>query len=419
MRVLALTNLYPNPYQPHRGQFNRQQLRALAEGHELRVIAPIAWTDEVALRRLNRSRLLPGRRACCDGLDVVHPRYLFTPKMLRGWYGHFFRWSVRAAFRDALARFQPELVYASWAYPDGWAAVRLARQAGLPVVIKVHGSDVLQLQSYPARRRPTVEALVEADGVVAVSRDIERHLGRLGVERGRIRVVYNGVDTERFRPGPMAEARRRLELPAEEPLVLFVGNLLPVKGLDVLLDACALLRKRQGRFHCLILGQGPLRPRLERLVRRLQLFDHVRLLGSRPHDQLPDWYRAADVVVLPSRSEGVPNVLLEAAACGVPWVASAVGGISEIARFGASALVPAGDASALAAALEQRLQDRRRGPVAVSNLRTHTQAARELCDLFLELTAGRSSQGAANRQVLHDEAARQRSPLAAESGSPW
>ena len=109
MRVLAVTNLYPNPYQPHRAPFNRQQLGALAAQHELAVIAPIAWTDELVLRRKFGARLAEGRRVVCDGMTVDHPRYLFPPKVLRGWYGHCYHKSVRSCFTRAVEEFRAEL----------------------------------------------------------------------------------------------------------------------------------------------------------------------------------------------------------------------------------------------------------------------------------------------------------------------
>src|SRR4051812_6430434 len=147
MRILALTNLYPSPYHPMRAAFNRQQFRALARSHEMAVIAPIAWTDEWRMRRTGRAQLPDSRRLRRDDIEIEHPRYLFPPKVARGWYGHCFRRSVRPAFRRAVAELKPDVVLASWAYPDGWAAVRLAREAGLPVAIKVHGSDVRQLDA--------------------------------------------------------------------------------------------------------------------------------------------------------------------------------------------------------------------------------------------------------------------------------
>src|SRR6516162_682944 len=132
MRVLTLTNLYPNPLHPTRGPFNRQQLRVLAEHHDVRVISPIAWPDELAWRLKGGPRLPSDRRVTCDGIGVEHPRYYFPPKYLRGWYGHFYRESVRSTFRRALTEFRPDVIYSPWAYPDGWAAVELGHQAGLP-----------------------------------------------------------------------------------------------------------------------------------------------------------------------------------------------------------------------------------------------------------------------------------------------
>jgi glycosyltransferase involved in cell wall biosynthesis len=361
VRILALTNLYPNPFQPHRAPFNRQQFRILAASHAIRVIAPIAWTDELKARWKGAPALAKTRTADRDGLTVEHPRYWFTPRLLRRQYGRFFQASTMGAFRRALDEFRPDLVFAPWAYPDGWAAVRLARKAGLPVVIQAHGSDVLLLDRFPARKHRTIQAVRDADGIVAVSQDIANHLVRYGVSADRVRVVYDGVDTSIFHPGPRKEARDRLGVADGDPLLLFIGNLLPVKAVDVLLEACRLLEESGSAFRAAIIGEGPLRITLERLAARLGIAERVRFLGSLPQQQLPDWYRAADLFVLPSYSEGVPNVLLEASACGTPYVASNVGGIPEIAHLGVARLAPPGKPAALADAIRESLSrtDRR------------------------------------------------------------
>jgi glycosyltransferase involved in cell wall biosynthesis len=350
VRILTMTNLYPNPLQPHRAPFNRNQLRVMAEKHEVRVIAPVAWTDELRARRRGAA-LPPGRRLLFDGIPVEYPRYLFPPRLLRGWYGHFYRWSVRRTFARALDEFRPDLVYAPWAYPDGWAAVELGHRAGRPVAIKVHGSDVLLLARHAQRRRRTEDALRRADCIVAVSRDLADHMIAFGVDPSRIEVVYDGVEHAVFKPGGRREARARLGLEPEEPLALFVGNLIALKGVELLVAACARLAAAGLRFTCHLIGQGSLRPRLEQQIRAGGLEGRVRLHGALPHNQLPDWYRAANVLVLPSHSEGVPNVLLEAAACRTPFIASRVGGIPEIAHLGVSRLIPAGDTAQFTEAL--------------------------------------------------------------------
>jgi glycosyltransferase involved in cell wall biosynthesis len=349
MRVLAVTNLYPNPLQPHRAPFNRQQLRALATRHEVAVIAPIAWTDELNLARKGDCQMHRTRRLTCDGITVDHPRYLFPPKVLRGWYGHCFRESVRTHFMRALEEFRPDVIYAAWAYPDGWAAVELAREAGLPVAVKVHGSDILLLGQNGARRRRTIEALNRADSVVAVSRHLAGQVAALGIDARRVSVIYNGIDQSIFHPG----ATHRDERQDDPPLVLYVGNLLPVKGMDILIDACDRLARRGVRFDCSLIGEGWMRRSIERRIRDRALQGRVRVLGARPLAELPDWYRKASLLVLPSRSEGVPNVVLEAVACGTPVVATRVGGLSEI--LADERLVPAGDVDALADAMQAGL----------------------------------------------------------------
>lgn len=346
MRILALTNLYPNPYQPNRAPFNRQQFRALAAEHEVRVIAPIAWTDERSRRRQSTATIPAERRRLSDGMVVYHPRYLFTPKVLRAQYGAFFARSVRGCFHRAVRELRPDVVLGCWGYPDGWAAVRLSREAGLPVAIKVHGSDVLTVAEHPSRRRRTIEAVIGADAVIAVSRHLAAQTVALGAEAGRVHVVYNGIDTTLFYSGSRDGARLSLGIASADPLILYAGNLVPVKGLDVLLEALALLARGGQRFRCALVGEGPLREALPSRAAELGLADRVRLVGARPLEELPVWYRAADLVVLPSRSEGVPNVLLEAAACGTPFVASSVGGIPEIAP--PDMLVEPGNAAALA-----------------------------------------------------------------------
>lgn len=353
MRVLAVTNLFPNPWEPRRAPFNRQQLRALAEQHAVRVIAPVAWTREVAAVLRGGKEMPGGRTYVRDGIVVDHPRYAFTPKVMRQWYGEFYLRSVRRRFREIVAEFKPDVVLGCWAYPDGWAAVRLAREAGLPVVIKVHGSDVLGLKGQ--RRLSAADALRAADAVVAVSSHLSAAVLRLGVDGKRVEVVYNGVDAKLFAPGDRKDARRRLGLDLDKQLLLSVGNLVPGKGLEILIRACERLARGGGDFNCLIVGDGPTKGALNARIRTAGLTDRVRLVGPRPLEQLPDWYRAADLFALPSFSEGVPNVLLEAKACGCPLVATRVGGIPEIAPQ--ACLVGAGDAVELAERIAAVLAD--------------------------------------------------------------
>lgn len=388
MRILALTNLYPNQHQPQRAPYNRLIMRELARHHAVHIIAPVAWTTSLSFRRQGKAPL-PGKTTW-DGIPVEYPTYLFPPKIFRGWYGHCLRASLCHTFKRAVAEFRPDLVYASWAYPDGWAAVQLARRAGLPVVVSVLGSDVLLVQPNTLRHRRTMTALSRADAVVTVSQDLSNKIIPFGVDPGRVRVLCTGVDPSVFRFGPQDEARRRLGL-GQGPVILAIGNLVPVKGHDVLIDACSRLARQGIAFECYLIGQGALRPRLERQIAEAGLQDRFRLLGSLPQEQLADWYRAATVVALPSRSEGVPNVQLEAAACGTPFVGTRVGGVPEFAHLGKSTLVPPDDPEQLAQALRAAIENPspRTAPVPSSS-RNIADVVAEMSQLFEEVVSSQA-----------------------------
>ena len=364
MKILALTNLYPNPLQPHRAAFNRHRLRFLSELHDVRLIAPIAWREEWTLRRRGGTPIAADRRSVTDGIAVEHPRYWYTPGMLRGLYGRFFLESVRRSFDRHVEEFAPDMVFATWAYPDGWAAVRLARRHGLPVVLQVHGSDVRRVDEYAARREGTRAALAEADGVIAVSADLGRRVVELGADPRRVQVVMDGVDRTVFLPGDRAAARQALGLDPGLRHLLFIGNLVQVKGLDILLQAGQALAAERADWHLHLIGDGSERAALERQAQAAGLAGRVSFHGPRPHHELPRWLQAADLFVLPCRTardgdrDGLPNVLMEAQAQALPCVSTRAAAVPELIEDGATGLlVEPEDVPALTAALESLIRD--------------------------------------------------------------
>jgi glycosyltransferase involved in cell wall biosynthesis len=264
--------------------------------------------------------------------------------------------SVARTVRGTLAGFSPDCILGYWAHPDGAVALRIARSLGVPSLIISGGSDVMLLTRQGRRRRGVVQALQEADAVVTVSQSLHGRVVELGVDPKKVHVVSQGLDRELFHPGDQEEARKRLGLPSRDKVLVYVGNLLPVKGLEVLLAACAALREGGTVVRLYVVGEGPLRKSLESQSAALSLSGMVTFVGARLQHQLPDWYRAADLTVLSSWSEGLPNVLRESLACGTPFVATRVGGVPEIAGCGAhNRLVPAGDPAAFAEALAAAL----------------------------------------------------------------
>ncbi|HJZ60019.1 MAG TPA: glycosyltransferase, partial [Gemmataceae bacterium] len=360
MRILFVSTIYPTPAEPGKGVFNRNLVRALSAWHEVAVLAPVPWTVDRPWRQ--PVALAPDGSRVLDGVRVHHPRYYYPPKLLASRAGWFYWRSVRATVDRLLRSFRPDVVLGYWAYPDGAAAVRIARETGGRSAVIVGGSDVLIDTRSAARRRRVVEVLRSADAVLSVSDDLRQKAVELGVRPDRSHLWRQGVATDLFRPGDRSVARVRLGIPDADPVVVWVGRMVPVKGLDILVRACGRLKEQGVGFRLYLVGDGPLRRVLEADCRALGVCDRVTFAGPCGHEQLADWYRAADLTVLPSRSEGLPNVLRESVSCGTPFVASRVGGIAEIAEAALDRLVPPEDPAALAEAIAAALAGRAARP---------------------------------------------------------
>jgi glycosyltransferase involved in cell wall biosynthesis len=325
-------------------------VEALRENsHEVRIISPRSWLE----RRGSMPRIpLPG----LVEMNVNYAPYFYTPGILRRFYDRFMWVSVGSRLRQEIAQFKPDCILSYWSHPDGSVAVRAGHEIGLPVGVIVGGSDVLLLPGQdPARGRKIARTLRTADAVITVNKHLRERVMDLGVSADRAHVVYQGVDQKLFSPGDQTVARRRVGIEENGKVLLFVGNLVPVKGIDVLLRAMARICRRGCAATLYLVGDGPLRRSLEDLAGKLEIMNWVRFVGPVLQKDLPDWYRSADLTVISSHSEGLPNVLRESLACGTPFVATNVGGISEIAETGMSRLVEAGNPELLADAIMEEL----------------------------------------------------------------
>jgi glycosyltransferase involved in cell wall biosynthesis len=368
MRILFFSSIFPRPHDPNRGIYCRHVCEALIGiGHDVRVISPRSWLEK---------RVLPQHRPAAPGLSLEYPTYFYPPRLLRHQHHHFMWASLRRSLRSAMHEWRAQCVISYFAHPDGAVAARAAREAGIPCGIIVGGSDVLVLPNESeARRRAVLNALHAADAIITVGEHLRRHVIAMGIAGEKVRAVYQGIDGQKFCPGDRIRAVRRLGLPVERPLLLYVGRLDVLKGLDVLLDACSLLRDRDVPFDLHLLGDGPLRQRLSAEAIARGLAGCVQFAGAVLHERLPDWYRAAVLTVLPSRSEGVPNVLRESLACGTPFVATNVGGVEELLEPQSCALVDANDAPALADAIAAKLRIPVRPPASAMRFDTWEESA--------------------------------------------
>ena len=267
-----------------------------------------------------------------------------------------------------LDRGEPDLIHANY-WLSGVAGHALKHELGLPLLCTFHTLARVKAELAGEegflRGRAEAEVVGCSDAILAASEHERAQLIRLyDADPDRVEVVPPGVDHELFAPGDRRASRAELGL-GDGPVLLFVGRIQPLKGVDVAIEVAA----RSRRDATLLVVGGPSgaggeaeRRRLASLVDDLNLGARVRFIPPQPHHRLATFYRAADVCLVPSRSESFGLVALEAAACGTPVVAAAVGGLQTLVEHGRTGfLVHERDAAAFAACVAELLDDRALG----------------------------------------------------------
>lgn len=354
MNLLVATNLFPDLNEPWRGLDNATLVHALQQqdpGLNIRVQA-----FRSSFRHFgNASNQVHSRNedAC------FHPEYFWTPYVpkLGGMNHRLFSFAFTRAQKSLPSDFVPQAVLVPWLFPDACGVALQTAAWGVPVVAIAQGSDVHQYLDMPFRRRAILAMSRRVKTIVTRSKDLENRLIQRGVSGDKVCTIYNGVDIHTFKPASRIAARGAFNLPQDERLLLFVGNFLPVKGLDLLLAACAQVMALQP-VRLALIGGGPLEGALRTQAAELGISDKVHFLGRHPAPEVARWMQAADAVCLTSHNEGVPNVVLESLSSGRVPVCMDVGGIAEVVApvVGKRFLVQQRDVAAYAAALLDVLQ---------------------------------------------------------------
>jgi N-acetyl-alpha-D-glucosaminyl L-malate synthase BshA len=222
-----------------------------------------------------------------------------------------------------------DVLHVHYAIPHSTAAL-LAREAtGVPYIVTLHGSDVTILGSDPAYHSINTLSVERADAVTAVSSFMAREAyERLGLNRD-IQVIPNFVDSTVFSPAPCESSENNL---GGDFVIIHVSNFRPVKRIQDLIYAMKIISKEAPRARLVLVGDGPERHNVERLISQLELKEKVILTGFRSN--IPNLLRCSDAVVICSETESAPLTLLEGLSCGLPVVATNVGGIPEILQDG-------------------------------------------------------------------------------------
>lgn len=352
LRVLTLATLFPDASRPSFGPFVERQTLGLAAlpNVEVQVVAPIG-VPPWPLDRIGRYARFAdvATEESWKGLTVFRPRFSHLPRS----HGRFDAGAMARALLPRLARlresFRFDVIDAEFFFPDGPAAVRIGQALGVPVSIKARGADIHHWGRQPATAAQVRAAGRAAQGLLAVSEALKADMVALGMPEERIAVHYTGIDRERFFIADRAAAKAALGLAG--PVVLSVGALIERKGQSLLVAALPAIPDAT----LVLIGGGEDRERLAALAQSAGVEARVRFAGVLPHAELGRWYQAADVMALPSASEGLANAWVEALACGVPVVTCDAGGVREAIDRPEAGRIVARDTAAIGAAIRDLL----------------------------------------------------------------
>lgn len=343
LKVLFLTNWYPTGEEPVKAVWVREHAKAV-QIHDDVVVLHCLGPDPTRGYRIEQET----DASLNEGIPTY--RLSYRPASLRAGSYPVYLWSVLRAFRNLIDRgFRPDIIHAH-VYDAGGAAVLVGALYRVPVVVSEHFS------SFPQRLLGRLDVLKAwlgfrwASVVLPVSRSLQTAIERYGI-RARFHVIPNVADTALFRP------------PAEAPKtgackrILFVGQLVPVKGIPGLLRALSSLAESRNDWHLDIVGDGIARTEYEQLTVELGLGDRVTFHGSRPKRDVAEFMRGADVFVLSSLCETFSAPAAEALAAGTPVLATRCGGPQEFIVEEVGLLVAPGDAEALRSGLNYMLEN--------------------------------------------------------------
>ena len=380
LRIAVVTAHFPSSANPTNGRPAYQSLRLLSQSCAVRVFYPNAVYPSL-LKPRHDDHAAPAAAYRLPGVEADYFDYPALPLLSRPFNG----WMAARTLLPHVRRFAPDLVFSYFLYPDGYAALKIARALSVPVVVMGVGSDVHNIRDrFTAMRTRAV--LRDADFLLGISNDLRQRMVAMGAPAEKTRTLISGCDLSVFHPRERSEARRNLDIDPSVEAVVYIGRMDLRKGLRELVEAAASLHTQRPKLHAYLVGDGPDRPAVESAIQAHNASGYVHMLARCPFDEVATWMAAADLVTLPSYGEGYPNVLAEARAIGRPIVATHVGGIPEIVCDECGQLVPPRDSAALAEALRSVL-DRSwdAKAIAARGSRSWEAVAAELLEIFESL----------------------------------
>lgn len=234
------------------------------------------------------------------------------------------------SLEKSLQNFDYNLIHSHFIWSSGYVGVKLKEKYNIPLVITAHGFDVYNYPFKDDGWRTRIENILNnTDHIITVSNKNLELLKRLNI-RTPIKVIPNGFKDNLFYPQDLIQCRKILGLPLDKKIILTIGHLIKIKNHKLLVESINMIIKNRKDILCIIIGNGNLKTDIERQIKKLDLASYIKLVGWKPHNEIPIWINACDMFVLPSLNEGNPTVMFESLGCGKPFIGTKVGGIPEI-----------------------------------------------------------------------------------------
>jgi glycosyltransferase involved in cell wall biosynthesis len=342
LHILFLTHWYPSSRNPVEGIFIQEHARAVSIHHKVTVIHVIG-VDQSSTERITEESDTP------HNIVVYHVRYAKSTLPKTSWLKRV--QSVERIYNQLKSSAHPPDLIHAHIYSSADLAVYLGHKFHLPTALSEHASTYPRNQFTRSQALKARFFLNQINLIMPVCKTLQGHMQRYGV-RGPYEIVPNAVDANLFYPATDRHPRNQAECQ-----VLQVASLNENKAISNLIQATPILREQFSALQVNIIGEGPERANLENLTRQLGVTKQVNFAGLQTKAQIADWMRASACLVLTSRWENQPVAVLEALACGLPVVATNVGGIPEIVNPQNGVLVPPDDPGSLAEGINRALTE--------------------------------------------------------------
>ena len=355
-KVLILTRSFPTKQNPVAAIWLLNQLEELKKYCEVKVVFPYAYIPKTRfLNPYHRFSGMPEKESI-KGIEVYHPKYFMIPRALfklalLHWYlaiEIFLSYFPSKKVVDSIMKkWDPDIVHIQGALSEGLIGNMIKKRYKKPLLLTVVGEDIT---FYPKKFPSSLFVrltLNNVNTIICQSAFLKNEIKKLGIKNKEFNIIPMGAKAEDFKPRDKSKSRKKLNLPQDKKIILFVGHLVERKGVKYLIHAISSIIKKEKDAMFYIIGTGYQEESLRKLANVEGLGSYVKFLGQKTNAEVADYMNASDLLVLPSLNEGLPVVVYEALSCGTPVVATEVAGTPELVSSDVGFLVKPKDAEAL------------------------------------------------------------------------